>query len=181
MAAVLAVMSFVIYALIGLMPGDPIDVMIASNPHLTAADAARLKALYGLDRPLVERYLAWARAALHGDFGYSRLYMQPALRGAAAAARQHRAADGRELLPGAGAGAAARHRSRRAGPDRALDGAINLLAFAFISVPSFWLALMLILVFAVSLGLAAGGRHRDGGRRRRHRPAAASGAAGRDA
>src|SRR6185312_8509517 len=78
-AAVLAVMSFVIYALIGLMPGDPIDLMIASNPHLTAADAARLKALYGLDRPLFERYLAWAQAALHGDFGYSRLYMKQAV------------------------------------------------------------------------------------------------------
>ena len=64
MAAVLAIMSFVIYTLIGLMPGDPIDLMIASDPHLTAADAVRLKALYGLDRPLIERYLAWARAAL---------------------------------------------------------------------------------------------------------------------
>src|SRR3984957_15539606 len=75
---VLAIMSFVIYALIGLMPGDPIDLMIAADPHLTAADAARLKSLYGLDRPLVERYLAWAGAALHGDFGYSRLYMKGA-------------------------------------------------------------------------------------------------------
>src|SRR5229473_2897370 len=72
-------MSFVIYALIGLMPGDPIDQMLTADPHLTAADAARLKALYGLDRPLAERYLAWARSALAGDFGYSRLYATPAV------------------------------------------------------------------------------------------------------
>src|SRR5579862_2858917 len=78
-AAVLAIMSFVIYALIGLMPGDPIDLMISANPHLTAADAARLKALYGLDQPLAERYWAWLKAALAGDFGYSRLYVRPAL------------------------------------------------------------------------------------------------------
>jgi peptide/nickel transport system permease protein len=156
MAAVLAFMSFVIYGLIGLMPGDPIDVMIASDPHLTAADAARLKALYGLDRPLVERYLAWAGAALHGDFGYSRLYMKQAF--AVLLPRLGNTA----LLMGLSftlalalalpLGIAA---SRR--PGSLLDGAVNLLAFAFISVPSFWLALMLIFVFAVSLGLVPAG------------------------
>ena len=39
--AVLAVMSFVIYGLIGLMPGDPIDLMINADPKLTPDDAAR--------------------------------------------------------------------------------------------------------------------------------------------
>ena len=156
MAAVLAVMSFVIYGLIGLMPGDPIDVMIASDPHLTAADAVRLKALYGLDRPLVERYFAWAGAALHGDFGYSRLYMKEAL--AVLLPRLGNTA----ILMGLSftlalalalpLGIAA---SRR--PGSLLDNAVSLMAFAFISVPSFWLALMLIFVFAVSLGLVPAG------------------------
>ena len=66
---VLLLMSFVVYGLIGLMPGDPIDLMIASNPKLTSADAQRLRALYGLDRPILERYLNWLIAALQGDFG----------------------------------------------------------------------------------------------------------------
>jgi peptide/nickel transport system permease protein len=156
MAAVLAVMSFVIYALIGLMPGDPIDVMIASDPHLTAADAVRLKALYGLDRPLVERYLAWAQAALHGDFGYSRLYMQKTLavllprlgNTALLMGLSFTLALGLALPLGIVA-------SRR--PGSLVDNVVNLLAFAFISVPSFWLALMLIFVFAVSLGLVPAG------------------------
>ena len=56
---VLWLMSFLVYLLIGLMPGDPIDLMIASDPSLTPEDAARLKAVHGLDRPLPERYLAW--------------------------------------------------------------------------------------------------------------------------
>ena len=73
------VMSFIIYALIGLMPGDPVDLMITADPHLTKADVARLKELYGLNRPLAERYLAWAQAALAGDFGYSRLYRMPTI------------------------------------------------------------------------------------------------------
>ena len=69
---VLLVMSAVIYGLIGLMPGDPIDIMISGDPNLTTEDAQRLKALYGLDRPLYERYLVWLGNALQGDFGFSR-------------------------------------------------------------------------------------------------------------
>jgi peptide/nickel transport system permease protein len=154
--AVLAVMSFVIYTLIGLMPGDPIDLMISSNPHLTSADAVRLKALYGIDRPLLARYLAWAEAALRGDFGYSRLYLQPAL--PTLLPRLGNTA----LLMGASLvcayalalplGIAAARR-----PGSGYDNAINLLCFAGISVPPFWLALMLILIFAATLGLLPAG------------------------
>src|SRR5207245_10408799 len=76
-AAMLVLMSYVIYALIGLMPGDPIDLMRSSDPRMVAADAARLKALYGLDQPLLLRYAGWARQALAGDLGYSRLFSVP--------------------------------------------------------------------------------------------------------
>ena len=51
-------MSFVVYLLIGLMPGDPIDMMIAGDPNMRSEDAARLRAVYGLDKPLLERYAA---------------------------------------------------------------------------------------------------------------------------
>jgi peptide/nickel transport system permease protein len=154
---VLAIMSFVIYALIGLMPGDPIDLMITANPKLTAADIIRLKAVYGIDQPLIGRYLAWLRAVLQGDLGFSRLYSQPSI-----AILLPRLGNS-SLLMGASfvlalaiglpAGIAAARR-----PGSVLDHAINIACFAGISVPSFWLALMLILVFAVALGwLPAGG------------------------
>ena len=78
-ALVLLIMSFVIYGLIGLMPGDPIDLMINADPKLTAADAARLRALHGLDRPIWERYLTWLGGAMQGDFGYSRIHAKPVL------------------------------------------------------------------------------------------------------
>ncbi len=155
-ACVLAVMSFVVYTLIGLMPGDPIDLMISSNPHLTSADAVRLKALYGLDRPLVERYFAWARSALAGDFGYSRLYARPALETLLPRLGNTALLMGMSLvcayalaLP-LGIAAARRPGSR-------FNVAVNLVCFAGISVPSFWLALMLILVFAATLGLFPAG------------------------
>ncbi len=154
---VLAAMSFIVFMLIGLMPGDPIDIMIASNPELTPADGERLKRLHGLDLPLWERYANWLAVALGGDLGFSRTYNRPVLE---------------ILLPRLGntivllgissivailiaipLGVIAATR-----PGSARDGAINLFCFAGISVPPFWLALVFIMVFAVSLGwLPAGG------------------------
>ena len=76
-ALTLAILSFCAFALIALMPGDPIEMAIAGDPRLTGEDAARLRALHGLDRPFTERYLAWASGLLRGEFGYSRLFAQP--------------------------------------------------------------------------------------------------------
>ena len=154
---VLLIMSFICYGLIGLMPGDPIDLMLSANPDITSEDAARLRAIYGLDRPLGERYLNWLASAFTGDFGYSRLYDRPV---------------GEILLPRLwattqllglslilslalaipmGVWAAAR-------PYSPLDYAVNLISFAGISVPPFWLALLVMILFAVTLGwFPAGG------------------------
>lgn len=153
----LALMSLVVYLLIGLMPGDPIDLMIAGDPKMTSEDAARLRALYGLDKPLIERYLAWAGEAAQGNFGYSRSLGQPVL-----AVLWPRLLNTLQLaglafmlataiaLP-LGMWAASRPRGRA-------DYLINLVCFAGISAPPFWLALLLITLFAVSLGwLPAGG------------------------
>jgi peptide/nickel transport system permease protein len=71
-AVVLGLLSFASYALIGLMPGDPIDLAIAGDPRLGPEDAARMRALHGLDRPLIARYGTWATGVLQGEFGYSR-------------------------------------------------------------------------------------------------------------
>src|ERR1700686_4306110 len=76
---VLLVMSFVIYSLTGLMPGDPIDVMIASNPGATPEAVAHLRAIYGLDQPILLRYGHWLFSALQGDFGFSRTHSQPVM------------------------------------------------------------------------------------------------------
>jgi len=153
---VLVVMSFVIYGLIGLMPGDPVDLMITADPKITAKDAAHLRELYGLDKPITERYGNWVAAALSGDLGYSRLHAKPVLQVMGPALANTVTLLGLSLtlalliaLP-MGILAAAR-------PHTKLDYGINLLAFAGISVPPFWLALMLIIVFAMLLGLLPAG------------------------
>ena len=76
---VVIAMSFIIYSLIGLMPGDPIDIMVQSDPDLTPADAVRLKAIYGLDQPLMSRYWNWLTSAVQGEFGFSRIHNRPVL------------------------------------------------------------------------------------------------------
>jgi peptide/nickel transport system permease protein len=159
---VLALMSFFVYSHIGLMPGDPIDLMINANPRLTSADAERLRAIYGLDRPLLERYAAWASDALQGDFGYSRTFNRPVLEilgpRLANTAALMLAAFALALCIGIPLGILAAYRS-----GRIVDQAVNLFAFASVSVPTFWLALVLILIFAVTLGwLPAGGLPPEG-------------------
>jgi peptide/nickel transport system permease protein len=156
-AAVLLGMSFVIYLLIGLMPGDPVDVMLMSVPNMTAEDVARLKAIYGVDKPLLERYGRWLAAALQGDLGYSRLFARPV-----AEVLVQPMANSLLLMSSSlvlavlialpvGILAALR-------PRGLLDNLVNLGAFAGISLPTFWLGLMLIVLFAVQLGwLPAGG------------------------
>src|SRR5580704_13021922 len=135
-AAMLALMSFIIYGLIGLMPGDPIDLMMGADPHLSSADLARLKSLYGVDQPLLHRYWAWAQAALAGDLGYSRLFSAPVT-----ATLLPRLGNSLVLMGASfvlafalalGLGiAAARH------PRSWLDRAVNFACFAGISLPTF--------------------------------------------
>ena len=150
-AAMLVLMSFVIYALIGLMPGDPIDLMRSADPRMSAEDVARLKLAYGIDRPLVERYANWAQQALSGELGYSRLFAAPV-----AAALLPRLGNSLTLMGSSFVVAFALAlalgivAARR--PGSWLDRAINLFCFAGVSVPTFWLALVLILVFAAGLG-----------------------------
>jgi peptide/nickel transport system permease protein len=153
----LALMSFVVYLLIGLMPGDPIDMMIAGDPKMTSEDAARLRAVYGVDKPLLERYLAWAGQALQGNLGYSRSFNQPVLTVLGPRMLNTLQLAGIAFLLSIaialplGVWTAAHPRSRA-------DYLINLFSFAGISTPPFWLALLLITLFAVKLGvLPAGG------------------------
>jgi peptide/nickel transport system permease protein len=156
-ALVLLLMSFVIFVLLGLMPGDSIDLMASGDPNVTSADIARLKAAYGLDRPLLERYGHWLTDAVQGDFGYSRLHGRPVVEVLLPRLGNTCLLMGLSFLLAlaialpAGILAALRPRSW-------LDYGLNLLAFAGISLPSFWLALLLILLFSVQLGwLPAGG------------------------
>ncbi len=150
-ALTLLALSGLTFALMSLMPGDPIDALVGSDPRITPEDIARLKAVYGVDQPFWERWLAWLGRLAAGEFGYSRMFsapvadlLPPALARTATIAV---AALAISAVVGLAAGVFAALR-----PRSGFDYAASFLAFAGVAAPSFWLALMGMAVFSVALG-----------------------------
>ena len=154
---VILLLSYVCFSLMTLMPGDPVELMITSNPKITSADVARLRELYGLDQPTWKRYGSWANEILHGEFGYSRTYRVPVteLMGPRLVNTFYLSLASLilSILIATPLGVYSALK-----PGGKLDTSLNFFSFAGISIPSFWLGLMLIVIFAVKLGkLPAGG------------------------
>jgi len=68
---VLAIASIIVFTLMRLIPGDPIQIIMGSEYSKEAE--AELRRQLGLDRPIVVQYLVWVGNVLHGEFGYSYL------------------------------------------------------------------------------------------------------------
>jgi peptide/nickel transport system permease protein len=152
---VLLLVSLVSFGLIWLVPGDPASAFLDASA--TPEQLQRLRVALGLDQPLHVQMAQWYWRVLHGDLGESIL-----LRRSVAAALVERlpatlSIAGTALLIAvaggvtAGLTAAVYH-------NRWIDQAVMSTALVGLSVPDFWLGLVLILVFAVSLGwLPTGG------------------------
>jgi peptide/nickel transport system permease protein len=156
-AVVIILLSYFCYTLMTLMPGDPVELMIQSNPRITTADVQRLRNLYGLDQPNYVRYWNWAKTILAGDLGYSRTYRVPVsdLIGPRLVNTFILSFTALvfSLLIAIPLGMIT---ALRAGTK--WDYLINFFAFGGISVPSFWLGIVLIIFFGIFLGwLPAGG------------------------
>ncbi|TAM85560.1 ABC transporter permease [bacterium] len=143
----LLLISIIIFLILHEAPGGPLTPYL-QNPHITAADIARLKHNFGLDRPLYVQYLAWLSHVVRGDFGYStsnsmtvvgaildRLPATVILMGCAFVV---------SLLIGIPAGLLAAIK-----PYSIWDYVVTTFAFFGQSMPVFWFALMLQLVFSV--------------------------------
>jgi peptide/nickel transport system permease protein len=117
---------------------------------MTPEIAAQMRKIYGLDQPLVLRYAHWMADAVRGDFGFSRTHSVPVLEVLGPALLQTcklmLASFVLSVVIALVFGVAAALR-----PGGALDNTVSLFAFAGISVPVFWLALVMILLFSVTL------------------------------
>ncbi len=159
---VIAILSYVCFGLMNLMPGDPVEMMISSNPKITAADVVRLRSFYGLDQPMYKRYMSWVGDLVQGELGYSRTYripvtemMGPALSSTFILSMVSLIFSLAVAVP-LGILCALK-------PNSKVDYIVNLFNFAGISVPSFWLGIVLIIIFAVNLHwLPAGGYQTTG-------------------
>jgi peptide/nickel transport system permease protein len=69
-ALLLVAISFASFALLQMAPGDYFD-SLRLNPQVTSQTVEKIRAQYGLDRPLPVRYALWLRGAVRGDLGYS--------------------------------------------------------------------------------------------------------------
>jgi peptide/nickel transport system permease protein len=148
---VLFVISVLGFALLHAAPGGPLSIFL-ENPNVRPEDIERLRRSLGLDRPLPLQYLAWLKGFVVGDWGFSfadgRLVTTRIAERIPASLELIGVSLGVGLLFAIPLGVHAATR-RRGIADRALSA----LSVAGISLPAFWFALLLQLVFAISLGL----------------------------
>ena len=145
--------SLLTFLLMWSSPLDPLQTNVGQTAlgSMTQEQIAELEAYWGVDMPPAQRYLGWLSGVLHGDFGTSLLHRQPVLTvigerlansvGLMAAAWIFSGVLG--LVLGMLAGA---YRNRW--PDRVIRGYCLLIS----STPAFWLAILLLMIFAVELG-----------------------------
>jgi peptide/nickel transport system permease protein len=146
---VLLLLSVVAFALLRLAPGDPLALLHGAD--LTPEERAAARAYWGLDDPLPVQYVRWAGNALRGDLGRSFADGRPVLGviGERVPATVQLAGSALLLALGIGLGAGVLAAAR---PHSAADLLATAAATVLYSTPSFWLALILVLVFAVWLG-----------------------------
>ncbi len=143
--------SVVTFALVHLTPGDPVSQMVALNPDVSAAEEEQIRRQYGLHLPLWEQYVNWLGGILQGDFGQV-IGTNRAVEDVVWARLPETIALGLfgwafALLIAIPTGIYA-----AVNKDRLGDDASRVVALSGISIPNFWLGLMLILIFAVVLG-----------------------------
>lgn len=136
----------IVFFVVNLAPGDPTLYLLA--PGMNAEVVEQMRVNYGLDQPVHVRYVKWMGAMLTGDFGYSFTYNRPVLEvlmgflpntlilSACALALA--------FLVGIVLGTIQAVRQYSG-----IDSTLSVVLLFFYSMPSFWLALMLILMFSL--------------------------------
>ncbi len=144
------VVSILVFLVIKMIPGDPITIMFGKNAN--PEQIAYVKTLYGLDKPLTTQYFTWMGNLLHGDWGSSIQSGESVIN--MILERMPRTI----LLCFCGiilaliiaipsGVACARHHNSF------LDLSLTVMNLAFISIPGFWLGMILMLIFSVKLRL----------------------------
>lgn len=146
---VLLIVSFAVYMLLALLPGDP-AVVLAGGPNATPEAIAEIRERLHLNDPVILQYLRWLGDVVQLDLGESLL-----------TGRSISEAIGQRLPVTLGLTFAASVVAMLIGvplgiisglfPGRAVDGIVRTISSAGLAIPSFWLAVMMVSVFAVQL------------------------------
>jgi peptide/nickel transport system permease protein len=144
-------MSMVIFVLMRLAPGNIVDIIFESAGYVDQADKKALERELGVDRPIVVQYARWMGELLQGDLGKSYRYdmrawaiIKPRLPVTIELAMLALIFS---ILLGVPAGVIS-----AAQQNRPIDYVLRVVSLAGLSMPSFWLGMIVILVFVRSLG-----------------------------
>lgn len=147
--AVLILVAIIVFALTRLASGDPIAVLLGDQA--TAEDIAQARVQYGLDKPLLTQFAYWVKEVMQGNLGHSIFLQRPVSQ-----ALLERAeptfflsifAVSIAALIGIPCGLVA-----AVWRGRPVDQVLSAIAMLGASIPSFWMGLVLIQIFAVKLG-----------------------------
>lgn len=144
-------MSVLIFVLLRLMPGNVADILFDASGFIDPAERARIEAELGLDQPIVTQYLHWVGSLMQGDLGFSYVSERPAAE---------------EILPripvtaqlaawsllfsvvlGVPLGVISAVRQ-----NTGFDYALRLVSLSGLSLPSFWLGLLILMAFVQWFG-----------------------------
>ncbi len=149
MLPVLVLLSVGTFLLLRLAPGDPVRLMLGEDAD--AATVERIRSDLGLDRPLPVQYVIWVSRIVQGDLGRSIRTHQPVgeaiLERVPVTLELAVLALALSLLIGVPAGVISATR-----PSSLADRAVSLVAVGGIAIPTFFLGLLLILLFSLRLG-----------------------------
>lgn len=146
----LIIVSILSFGIIKLAPGDP--VMAYATPQMHKEDLDNLRKELGLDKPVYVQYGAWLSKTLKGDFGYSNVDFRPVkdkvIERMGATLILMGISMIIALILGITFGVLSGYYE-----NRWIDKVISVVSYIGISIPSFWFAMMLIVIFSVKLNL----------------------------
>lgn len=147
LAPVLLAISFVAFLLLALIPGDPAMMMLGADASRDALEALRVR--LGLDRPLLERFVWWLGNALRGDLGDSLYQNRPVIELITARLPVTLMicllASVISIVVGVSAGIVSAVKR-----NTVVDHVVRVVSLVGLSMPDFWLGLLLILLFSIT-------------------------------
>ena len=144
--------SVIIFALLRIVPGNVVDILFNAAGFVDPADKAQIEADLGLDKPIPMQYAAWISGLAHGDLGYSYVSEKPALAEILPripiTARLAGLALAFSILFGVPLGVISAVKQ-----NTALDYVLRLLSLSGLSMPAFWLGLLILMAFVATTGM----------------------------
>ncbi len=153
---VLMGLSILMFTLLVYTPGDPVELLAASDPEIRPEDIKMLRKYYGLDDPPYIRYFKWMRTVVKGDFGYSRTYSVPVIDLMGQRLVNTLWLVGTSFLIAFAAGIAIGIYSALRQYSVA-DYGVTIFSFIGLAMPNFWQGIVMILIFAVWIPLFPAG------------------------